>query len=621
MKQKLSYFKQPKVILTALLTLLVTVALMGLSAYEKSLIPSFSQFCEQMYTNELCCDGLSIHFLVKNTDSLDFPVCTSLPVYTGIRSRKTCDELEEVLNLYSKIEVTENAVYELDYAICEHSLKTSLELSRYPYLEEPLSPNGGLHTEILLLLCAYPFYEMSDVTQYLSLLRSFDSFTNSLISYEYEKKAQGLFMSYSASKLIIDQCDAFSKSMEWSPCASMSEIYELLDDPEREISFLAESFLTRLLSFYESGQLTETEFLNLTNEHGEILKNTVAPSYERLADTIWLLQDTSIPVSGLCSLPNGKEYYEALLSAQTGSDKTVSEMKELLMNDLSTQYKLLQDAVSSYYLEQNDSSFTPDFPVTQINDQLTALQSMIASDFPKLSEYSSSPVQCQVLSVPQGLTDYTAPAFYIQTPMDALQQQAIYINYEETNNPLSLFTTLAHEGYPGHLYQHVISTQKAVEENRSPLRFLLSYPGYQEGWAVYVEFYAYAHAKDYCSDPVQGQLFDLIALDRRVCLCLYALSDVMIHDEGADYNTIHHFLSDYGITSPSSTKAIYEYIAESPCNYMKYYMGYLEVLECKRLAESCWQNHYSDLNFHRFMLEFGPAPFNIIKEEIKTSSF
>lgn len=607
--------------LVILLTLSVTIGLLFLSQYTQSQIPSFQEFDHTLFMEELSQDGLSSHFLFSDPERYDFPITPMLPRYTGIRNKQALHAIEDKISTLKQIKKSINPTVSLDQKICMDYLYHMKNLARYPYLAEPLSPNGGLHTEILLLLCAYPFYELTDVDQYLSLLRSFDTFTESLISYENEKNAQGLFMSYTACKQVMDQCYEYMKNADFDDFSSTTDIYQTLEDPEAPISFLTESFIQRLLPFYEQGHLSESELMAIIHEHQRILKNIVAPSYEQLADTLWLLADSGISSKGLAAYPDGKNYYLALLSYETGSSKEIEDMRKLLMANLHDSYDELSSKASSYLQKISDSSFYQQFPIISISEQIKTLKKMIEKDFPPLTDYCESEINCNITAVSKGLVPYTAPAFYIQTPIDLLPSQNIYINYEQTNDSLSMFTTLSHEGYPGHMYQHIISSSVALQKKNALLRTIFSYPGFQEGWAVYVEFYAYDHAKDFCENTLCQDYIDLLSLDRKTTLCLYALADIMIHYDGADYPTIHDFFSNYGITSPNTTNAIYTYIVSSPCNYMKYYLGYLEILECKELAKTIWKDHYSDYAFHKYLLEFGSAPFDIIKEEIETSSF
>ena len=76
---------------------------------------------------------------------------------------------------------------------------------------------------------------------------------------------------------------------------------------------------------------------------------------------------------------------------------------------------------------------------------------------------------------------YTAPAFYMLPCIDNISDNTIYINTKDTSDRLSLFTTLAHEGYPGHLYQTVYCHQYWKNQQITPLRSILYYGGFTEG--------------------------------------------------------------------------------------------------------------------------------------------
>ncbi len=78
----------------------------------------------------------------------------------------------------------------------------------------------------------------------------------------------------------------------------------------------------------------------------------------------------------------------------------------------------------------------------------------------------------------------------------------IYINRASTYTALDLYTTLAHEGYPGHLYQTILSGSTTL----GSVRNLLNFGGYIEGWATYVEMYAYGLSD---TDPNLAELYRL----------------------------------------------------------------------------------------------------------------
>ena len=69
-------------------------------------------------------------------------------------------------------------------------------------------------------------------------------------------------------------------------------------------------------------------------------------------------------------------------------------------------------------------------------------------------------------------------------------------------------------------------------------------------------------------------------------------------------------LSSVGISEPSTTRSIYEYIVEEPTNYLKYYLGYLEIINLKKEAKKLWQDTYSEYRFHKFYTGNGPDRFS-----------
>ena len=116
---------------------------------------------------------------------------------------------------------------------------------------------------------------------------------------------------------------------------------------------------------------------------------------------------------------------------------------------------------------------------------LEQLKKQMQSDFPKAPDVSYS-----VSDIEECMEDYLAPAYYITAPIDDYNANSIYINAKTDASTMRYFTTLAHEGFPGHLYQTIMSYQAGLPAMRS----ILNYPGYAEGWATYVEMMSYHYA-------------------------------------------------------------------------------------------------------------------------------
>jgi uncharacterized protein (DUF885 family) len=227
-----------------------------------------------------------------------------------------------------------------------------------------------------------------------------------------------------------------------------------------------------------------------------------------------------------------------------------------------------------------------------------------------------------VKSVTDSLEEYCAPAYYITPPLDDSDNNVIYINERNSPQNLELYTTLAHEGFPGHLYQTVYHNYEMYGEKDNYVRQILWHGGYQEGWALYVEFLSFAYAQDLLSEAGYPELAPAVAFERHsrsLLLCLYSLLDIMIHYENASYETIKEVLELCGITGETSINTVYTYLVEEPANYLKYYLGYLEILSLQNEAKTLWGDQYSDYAFHTFFLECGPSDFVTIEIELAKS--
>ena len=58
-------------------------------------------------------------------------------------------------------------------------------------------------------------------------------------------------------------------------------------------------------------------------------------------------------------------------------------------------------------------------------------------------------------------------------------------------------------------------------------------------------------------------------------------------------------------------------IIGTPANYLKYYLGYLEIYDLKKEIAGELQKEFSQTDFHEAVLTAGPAPFDIVKEFVR----
>lgn len=565
----------------------------------------FDNITSRLFTGEMVSNTLNMHYTIASPSDFGiYDYDAVLPAYCAEDSLKGQVSLENTLaSLYS---IRAEKLDEDDAWFCKlltRYLENSLELSSFDYYSEPLSPSSGMQSQLPVLLAEYTFRSKRDVEDYLALLDQTDEYFASLLVYEQEKAEAGLLMPASFLKSVREQCDTIVTSSSL----------------EEGTHFLQTTFQERLEALCEANLITAQEAQKYTDTNDRLLKTVLLPAYIALGDGLLLLEDESIPVTGLAALPMGKEYYEALLISETGSYRPVDEIQEMLTAKFTEEYEAIRSLLSEHpeIAQLYTDGELCSFPYTDVTQMLTDLQGRMKGSFPSISGDTTA---VAVKPVSSSLEDYCAPAFYLTAPLDDTSQNVIYINQSKTPTGLELYTTLAHEGYPGHLYQTVYSNRRSLEEEENPARELLWYGGYLEGWALYVEFISYDYAAALLQESNQGQDALLVQVEkhnRSLQLCLYSLLDIMIHYDNASYSQIAKILEGFGIEDSESVKAVYSYIAQEPCNYLKYYLGYLEILSLQEEAKTLWGDDYTDYRFHCFYLDYGPADFLSLEEKLE----
>lgn len=492
--------------------------------------------------------------------------------------------------------------------------ETQLLPARQYLLDEALSPSLGTQAQLPILLAEYTFRKEDDVQNYLKLLTSVDSYLESILSFEKLKAQNGTFMSDATADRIISQCSAFIK------------------DPDD--NYLASVFSEKIQSLSGISEQKKAAYQKL---HNQILTGQVLPAYQSLIDGLYLLKGSGKNPGGLCQFAGGKAYYEYLIKSSCGIYDTVPEIQSRLIHqfqtDLSLATKLMGSSTATPTFAKDvflpiskaetgtlsgifsfsaglidaasglSFTSTPSAAETSPEQILEDLQKQIQTDFPAVPSTSY-----EVKYVHPDLEEHLSPAFYLTPPIDTLSPNDIYINRHANMSGLELYTTLAHEGFPGHLYQTITFASSASD----PVRYLPAMGGYVEGWATYAESFAYTY---YQPDSTDGQL---AWLNRSLNLCMMSLLDTVIHYNGWDQERCATFLSQLGITDNTIQKEIYQVIVEDPANYLKYYLGYLQFLdlqqEVRELAGDAFHLH----SFHQKVLSAGPCQFPILKQWILT---
>lgn len=548
-------------------------------AVEENAQASFDAFLDTLFVEELEDNLINLHYTV--TDPARYGI-TEYQCSLGDFSEETYREAEE--EAAESLEKLREFDYDSltkeqqnTYDLIEEVLEMNAGTPGFYLYEEPLSPTSGIQSQLPVLFAEYQFRNERDVEDYLKMLGTVGEYFEDLMQYEKKRADAGLFMSDTNLDTIIEQCHAFCQ--------------------EKEDSLLIVTFRERLEELEADGK-QKTEWTE-TNE--KLVKETVLPAYEKLAADLETLRGSGKTEGGLCNLEKGREYYEYLVRYYTGSGRSVEEMKELISEyeekDMNEMVRLLSENMSLYNQIGEEK-----LPQTEPKEMLADLEKKIQKNFPPAASETY-----QVKKVNPSLETLSSPAFYLTPPIDDIESNVIYINEANGYEGLQLYTTLAHEGYPGHLYQETYYKSLAPH----PIRSVLSYGGYTEGWGLYSEAYSYTMA------DMDEDLALLNRCNFTASMALYANMDIGIHYEGWDLAQTAAYLKTAGITDEDAIEETYHYIVAEPGNYLKYFMGYLEIMELREYTREQMGDDYTDLAFHTFFLEQGPSSFTVLQKRFE----
>lgn len=569
----------------------------------------FRDFCDTFFIEEINGDTLSLHYTLAYPEKYGIDTDTvSLPLYNKESALAGYKNLQSALASLEEFDPAELSSDErMTHELLTRALNHELDGQKYFYLQEVFSPSGGTQLQYPILMAEYRFRCEKDIQDYLEILKLTPSYFESLCSFEKEKVSRGFGMAdYSLNK-VIDQCHTITNK-------------EAIESGEH---FLITTFSDRINEALSKKHITKKEAQEYMSLNKQYLSSYVLPAYETLAQTISGFIGQGKNENGLSHFTDGKDYYEWLFKTTTGSDVPVEEAYRTLAADYYNSMLSLDEKLTSF---QSDCTMANEdltyFPLTESEDILADLQQKMSGDFPTVtSSFNIPSLPATVKEVSPALEEFSAPAYYMVPPIDDSSSNSIYINHSTVPEGLELYTTLAHEGYPGHLYQTTYYQTFCREKEISPLRNILNYIGYVEGWALYTEFLSYDYAAELAATKTGKEdyrlLYEIYCLERRASLSMLTLLDIGIHYYGLDFDRTQELLSAHGINDEASAREIFEYVVEEPANYAKYYWGYLEILSLKESAKEQMGEYYSDYAFHRFFLECGPSDFTTLHTKLK----
>lgn len=577
----------------------------------------FSSLINDLFCYEVSSNSVTEAYTVRKPSDYNIPKLN--PILTDFSnkdyadddkkhiSQKTIKTINNSLKNISPKTLSEND--RITYDLLSKHLDLSDSLCDYSYYDTLLGKTTGAAATLPITLSEFPLNNKSDIETYFEITGQIPAYFDDVIEYEKVRVKQGMATPDFLLRETESEMEAFIKSLSYDDNCFVTTfndrirtITDINSSEQKKYMQQNKHYVNQIIlpAYQKLYKYIENR---IEKSNKKINKDKGKSTSKSLSKNLVELPDTSTSY-GLSSYPDGSKYYELLVIDTTGSYRSINEMidmtEQTLNNALSDVLRIATTDTDAY-LYYCDHPLETGFHSPE--GILEALSLMIREKYPVLSDTPSYDIK----TVPKSLAASSSPAFYMIPAIDDYNNNTIYINplYTSDYNG-NLFTTLAHEGFPGHLYQTVYFN----DTSPAPIRQILDYPGYVEGWATYVELDSF----NYITYPKYADSLPVLyRSDSIINLALSSRIDIGVNYEGWTLEDTCRYFEELGFNSYYASD-IYSYVVEAPANYLSYFIGYLEIEKLKQEYKNLKMENYTDKDFHKALLDIGPGDFETIRK-------
>ena len=469
------------------------------------------------------------------------------------------------------------------YDTLMHDYTLANEMNGMDYYTSSMNSLTGENMELPIIFATLGFDDQADVERYLKMLADVKPYFESL--FEYEKKVAEA--GNSRPDAILD------KLLE-----SLEAVYK-----DHEGNYMYTTFEDRVNAM----DLDDAVKKDLIAKNKEILDTSFFPAYEELKKNMETLRGTAKTSGKICEMQGGKAFYEKYFQLRSGTSLTIDEAKKFLLDDINAKYSDFYAKLFKLNQQQNDElmkhmSQDPSVAITtgSFESDVEFCKDAIKSDFPDIGD-----VKYTIYHIPKELSKNLSPAAYMSTPVDDINKNVLMLNDHSTGLG-DMLTTVAHEAFPGHLFEAVYHMQHMNNFYQKG-----GTTAYKEGWSTYSEDYIMNLTTGY--DLQVYECFDLyIAL---LNYQMQAYLDICVHYDGWGRDEVVNFANQYFPGAGEElADAFYDRIVEIPCYVTPYCFGNMCCSKIINDAMAQYGSQYSKKEIHAAYLDMGPSSFDLLEK-------
>ena len=475
---------------------------------------------------------------------------------------KTEKQLEELLAFdYDKLSLRQ----QYDYDLLHYSLLETLcglEYSKYNLI---FSSSSQFSDGIITNLMEFAIYDEESEEDFLVVLKDVPNYINEAIEYSKQQSNDGLYHSD-----------------------------DMLDE---EISYIDNIISSNGKSIYE-----HYKEYDIYPEVKELVENEVIPAFVTLKDYLKTLYGkTTSDKLTLCKIDEGYAEYTYLINSSSNRDITdiYNDLVELYFDWIYNFIGIYQDdenVLNKYgeYIQANK--------VLNLSseDMLEYLRNNSSERYEYLENAN------YVVSSLDTLGNTTL-GYYVSPPIDNLNQNVIRVNAKidsDYYDQMSVFEVMAHEGFPGHLYQNIYFQQT----NPHKVRATQSFVGYTEGYADLAAYDA-LEMLDIPNEYKGIARIDSITFNSHI---LYSIIDLGVNYFGWNVKTLAKKLDNLMLDS-SMAQDLYDTVVAMPGVFVRYGVGFVNHINLRKKAMDELGDKFDFVAYDRVIIENGPLPFAILE--------
>lgn len=543
------------------------IKLRTLTNYKDEDNLEFKKFMDDAFIEISNSFDLATYFLIFE-DAEQFNINKPKVIYNEISydSAKNDDINQNLLerlhqfDFFSLSKIQQNYFRNLEFALDREIIKNNF----FKY-DEQFEPTEGVQT--------IPYYFISlkidseeKLNDYIKLFKEYPNYVNQALIFSQKQFDDNLFMN------------------KFKTEDSLKEVENIIENYESDFTSDFETKLDNLNIKNKNEKLNEFKTILSVNKE----------SYFKIKDFLnKVLNSGKLSDKGFYNLKDGDKYFEILVSDNLGYALGVSKLKELLELYLNNS---LKEMAILYNSSKNKDYYNFDYHYTPL-EIIEIAKNSYTDKFPKVDNFDYLLEDIKE----KGRENR---AHYVPRKIGSKFGGTIRIP-EMLEKDFNNFTMMIHEAIPGHLYQF----NYYENLNRHPLMRLLSYRGYSEGWAMYVERYGLDYFKDLDKDKMT---INLILIKINVILSSLVSLEVNTGLNFEDlYKKYSHLIPDKTIM-----EQLYKRSISDPLDDLAYGAGWVLFDSFYEYATENLKDKFDHIKFHQVLLDYGNRPFDYILLDI-----